>query len=63
MEEAVKLALENNLGIQIARFNPQVEDLTVAQAQAAWSPTLDEHVSEARAPTRRTTASWPAARG
>ena len=29
IEEAVKLALENNLGIQIARFDPQVEDLTV----------------------------------
>ena len=40
MEEAVKLALENNLGIRISRFNPQVEDLTVLQAQAAWSPTL-----------------------
>ncbi len=40
MEEAVKLALENNLGIQISRFDPQVEDLTVLQAQAAWSPTL-----------------------
>src|SRR5688500_1278633 len=38
IEEAVKLALENNLGIQIARYNPQVQDLAVAQARAAWVP-------------------------
>ena len=40
IEEAVKLALENNLGIQIARYNPQAQDLTVAQAQAAWVPSF-----------------------
>lgn len=40
MEEAVKLGLENNLGIQISRFDPLVEDLTVLQARAQWSPTL-----------------------
>lgn len=40
IEEAVRLALENNLGIQIARFNPQVEDLGVAQARGGWAPTL-----------------------
>jgi HAE1 family hydrophobic/amphiphilic exporter-1 len=41
IEEAVKLALENNLGIQIARYDPQVEDLTVAQARAAWVPSFN----------------------
>ena len=40
IEDAVRLALENNLGIQIARIDPQVQDLGVAQARAAWSPTL-----------------------
>lgn len=38
IEEAVRLALDNNLGIQIARFNPQVQDLSVAQARSAWVP-------------------------
>ena len=38
IEEAVKLALENNLGIQIARYNPRVQDLSVAEARAAWVP-------------------------
>jgi outer membrane protein TolC len=37
-DEAVRLALENNLGIQVARINPQIEDLSVAQARAAWTP-------------------------
>ena len=40
VEEAVKLALENNLGIQISRFNPLVQDLNVVQARTGWSPTL-----------------------
>jgi outer membrane protein len=40
IEEAVKLALENNLGIQIARFGPQVEDLSIAQVRTGWVPTF-----------------------
>jgi outer membrane protein len=40
VEEAVRLALENNLGIQIARYGPQVEDLSVAQARTGWVPTF-----------------------
>jgi HAE1 family hydrophobic/amphiphilic exporter-1 len=40
VEEAIKLALEYNLGIQIARYDPQVEDLNIVQAQAGWSPSL-----------------------
>ena len=40
IEEAVKLALENNLGIQIARYDPQVDDYSVVQAKAAWAPTF-----------------------
>lgn len=38
VDEAVRLALEHNLGIRVARLSPQVEDLTVAQARAAWAP-------------------------
>ena len=40
VEEAVRLSLENNLGIRVARIDPQLQDLSVAQARAAWSPTL-----------------------
>jgi HAE1 family hydrophobic/amphiphilic exporter-1 len=40
IDEAVRLALDNNLGIQIARFNPQVQDLSVALARSAWVPSF-----------------------
>lgn len=40
-DEAVRLAAENNLGIQIARYDPQIEDLNVAQARAGWTPTFN----------------------
>ncbi len=45
VEEAVKLALEQNLGIQIERLNPQIQDLAVAQTRAAWAPTVSSTVS------------------
>ncbi len=40
VDDAVRLAVENNLGIQVTRLNPQIEDLNVAQAQSAWLPAL-----------------------
>src|ERR1044071_690737 len=40
VDDAVRLAAENNLGIQIARVNPQLEDLNVVLARANWSPTF-----------------------
>jgi outer membrane protein TolC len=39
-DEAVRLALENNLGIQAQRLSPQIESLGVAQARAAYAPNL-----------------------
>lgn len=41
VEDAVKLALEHNLGVQVARVDPRVQDLSIAQARANWSPTLN----------------------
>jgi outer membrane protein TolC len=40
-DEAVKIALENNLGVQIARFDPLVQDLSIAQARGAWTPSFN----------------------
>jgi outer membrane protein TolC len=40
IDEAVSLALEQNLGITIDRLNPQIQDVTVAQARSYWVPTL-----------------------
>jgi outer membrane protein TolC len=49
VDEAVRLALENNLGVQVARLDPPLQDLSVAQAQAAWSPTLTSTLQGASA--------------
>jgi len=40
MEDAVKLALEHNLGVQVARVDPQVQDLNIAAARGNWAPTV-----------------------
>src|SRR5207249_2160396 len=40
VDDAVTIALEQNLGIQIQRVEPQISDESVAQARAAWLPNL-----------------------
>lgn len=40
VDEAVQLALEQNLGIAIERLNPQIQDTSVAQARSFWAPTF-----------------------
>jgi outer membrane protein TolC len=39
-DEAVRLALENNLGVQSARLEPQIGTYNVSQARAVFAPTL-----------------------
>jgi outer membrane protein TolC len=53
IDEAVKLALEQNLGIQIQRFDPQIQDVGIAQARSFWSPQFNSgfsRQSQSRAP-------------
>jgi outer membrane protein TolC len=45
VEEAVKLALEHNLGVQVARVDPQVQDYVVAQARSNWAPVLTSNIA------------------
>jgi outer membrane protein TolC len=40
IDDAVKMALESNLGIQIEKLNPQIQVLGIARANAAYAPTL-----------------------
>lgn len=40
VDEAVRLALQNNLGIEAERLGPQIASLNVAQARAAYAPLL-----------------------
>jgi len=39
-DDAVKMALENNLGIRAEQLNPQIQTYAVAQARAAYGPNL-----------------------
>ena len=52
-DEAVRMALENNLGIQAQRLSPQIESFNVAQARAAYAPNLISNT------TRRSSANPP----
>ena len=49
IEDAVRLALENNLGLRAAQIDPQIEDLAVAEARAAWFPMLTSTLQSASA--------------
>ena len=48
VDEAVKIALENNLGVQVARIDPLIQDLGIAQARGAWNPSLSTTVQRTR---------------
>jgi outer membrane protein TolC len=39
-DEAVRLAIENNLGIQIARLSPGIQALALSQTRATYAPSL-----------------------
>src|ERR1700732_2412789 len=45
IDEAVKLALEQNLGIQIQRIDPQIQDVGVSQARSFWAPSVSSTLS------------------
>src|SRR5262249_3463262 len=40
IDDAVKMALEQNLGIRVQRIDPQIQDVGIAQARSYWAPTL-----------------------
>jgi outer membrane protein len=46
IDDAVKLGLEQNLGIQIQRFDPQIQDTAVSQARSFWSPQVSATLSK-----------------
>ncbi len=38
LTDAVQLALEQNLSLQVQRLDPQAQDLTISQVKSAWTP-------------------------
>jgi outer membrane protein len=54
LDDAIKLALDRNLDIAVQRLNPQLSDIAVASAQAAYSPSVTSVLgkqSSVRTPT------------
>ena len=45
IDEAVKLAMEQNLGIRIQRFDPQIQDTGVSLSRSLWQPNFSTTVS------------------
>src|SRR5215212_2397315 len=45
IDEAVKLAMEQNLGIRIQRFDPQIQDTGVSLAHSLWQPNFQTTVT------------------
>lgn len=43
-DEAVALAIAQNLGIQVERLNPRIQDLAVAQTRATWVPMFTTNI-------------------
>jgi outer membrane protein len=46
IDESVRLAMEQNLGIRIQRFDPGIQDTGVSLARAAWVPAFSSTVSK-----------------
>jgi outer membrane protein len=40
LDQAVELALQNNLGLQVQRLNPEVQDVNITLARTVWTPNL-----------------------
>ena len=47
IDDAVATALEQNLDLQVQRFNPQLQDLTIQQFKAAYTPNFVSQISTA----------------
>ncbi len=46
LDQAVEFALERNLDIAVQRLNPQLQDVSIASARSAYSPTLTSNLSQ-----------------
>ena len=46
IDDATRLALEQNLGIRIQRIEPQIQDVGVWQARSFWSPQLSSTLTK-----------------
>jgi len=45
VDEAVQMALEQNLSLQVQRVNPRIQDLNIATVRTAWTPNVTSSLS------------------
>ncbi len=45
VNDAVQMALEQNLDLQVERVNPRVQDMSIASVKATWAPNLTSSLS------------------
>lgn len=41
VDDAVSMAMEQNLGIQVQRLSPQIQDMAVSAARSNWAPVIN----------------------
>ena len=45
VNDAIQLALEQNLGLRVQRLEPQIADESIVQVKTSWTPVLSSNVS------------------
>jgi outer membrane protein TolC len=45
VNDAIELALRQNLGLQVQRLEPQIADESIVQVKTSWTPVLNSNVS------------------
>lgn len=56
LDDAIQMALEKNLDLQVAKMNPAIQDYNLVSARAAFKPTLSGTFSENHSNTPSTSA-------
>lgn len=46
VDDAVQMALEQNLNLQVQRVNPRIQDLNIASVRATWTPNVTSSFSD-----------------
>jgi outer membrane protein len=59
VDEAVQLALQDNLGIRIERLAPQIQDVAISQARSGWAPNLTSSLNRQSQSSPATTTFTP----
>ena len=54
VDDAVRLAMEQNLGIRIEQVNPQLQDIAIALSRSSWAPTLTSRLANTATDTAAT---------